>query len=46
MNVNCLKQDSQLEKHEEALVDEERWRSLHEVNESCTANELLNVYDL
>ena len=22
----------QLEKHEEALVDEERWRSLHEVN--------------
>ena len=28
---NC---DSQLEKHEEALVDEERWRSLHQVT-SC-----------
>ena len=29
---NSLSYLTQLEKHEEALVDEERWRSLHEVN--------------
>ena len=29
---SSLSYQIQLEKHEEALVDEERWRSLHEVN--------------